>query len=934
MDGLIEIEPFATLTPGRRTIATFDGTDTRLIEDHWSVRRIGEEVNAVGARIGGRSDVATARYWKSLKCWTMIPIIESPDVFVDRISSAPGDTIIYRPDATTPEFRTAVTSQTKVIAGHRKSENVDADPSAPSSTDPGLRKFVTKFGPVMAGREFLPSSPGPFLTPPTPSATTVVPIDTQAITEIPLPEDRANFIRFTTPQQVLGVPNGEIIKYFFGQYCLVVNGNGKAQLHELARPINNPSTEQWVFRFEFRFTRNAIGVSSHIIGIFPFYGLTGERYIIFTTDGGEEHLYTASDPSNGRYMPGAPSGCVTRAGNLRVDVRRDFRPKYTFGPVLWVNNATIDDQPVATPPVIFNSRPLNVRTYHDWRSQANDFADGPTDPIPAGARSGYISIGFQAIDGTVYTPPNFSDAIGMFVPNFVLLGNAPGDALDNPNLITVAGLGTLARRTPVLWGYQIWRNARLSVATGSPFSPDIRGFTFTGDEGDPQQVKATIAVSDPMGLHPRLRRRSFLPVSVSVQWTPPGASVPIQTRIFSGYSMRNREQQMGKYDTRTFRELGLYKPANVSALLNDLTAGPVTTDGPPGARLYPSPEWREYQCLATGPWYRLNITTTRSALDFKYFSVDPDAPKEPSGTQPPWRVTDAIKYMLSAAGFEADQIAIEDNPIRLFAGLGTDQKDQLIDINSNVGERIVTLARNYLGAFLIYDFSHGTRGAWRLIVPLPENTPPVFRFTRFGPATPWVPPHTLSAYPPNTAFCIGPPEGYWIKPEGNHLQVFTSPKLKGGDRFRYERHFWNHKSYDVPGGYFEPADPDSPHYIGSEELIVAAFPELYVTGTQTAFPWVDTLIAGSLTGSALTFVGRRIFDYACRARRVENLYCPLMFVNVGGNYRMLRFGDPVTLDGSPELGTNGWFVRSCSVEIESDNAQMMRVQVEKLWPYP
>ena len=138
--------------------------------------------------------------------------------------------------------------------------------------------------------------------------------------------------------------------------------------------------------------------------------------------------------------------------------------------------------------------------------------------------------------------------------------------------------------------------------------------------------------------------------------------------------------------------------------------------------------------------------------------------------------------------------------------------------------------------------------------------------------------------------------------------------------FRVDNHLYNYLSYKVPGSTINP-NPDSPHYLGRERLIIMADPAL----------WAGSQVGGwQATQAAVNFVLARLFAYTCLARQRVMFTAPLIFTTdtATGRKRALRFYDVVTLDGQA-----GWYVRSCSPHYQHDRQQTADYTLERIEPY-
>jgi len=164
-------------------------------------------------------------------------------------------------------------------------------------------------------------------------------------------------------------------------------------------------------------------------------------------------------------------------------------------------------------------------------------------------------------------------------------------------------------------------------------------------------------------------------------------------------------------------------------------------------------------------------------------------------------------------------------------------------------------------------------------------------------------PHGSAAYAANTGPITDNVRYSTIRPEGNHLWLFTAPPFNGAGSWRSEAHLFNYRSYKVPGMTAQP-DPNSAHYLGFEKMIIVPDAGLIVPGSM------------ELTQRAVNIAARRVFTYACLPRQVMPVRSPFVIVNDlrNGRPRPLRYYDAVTVNGQ-----GGWYVRTPTVEITAPN---------------
>jgi hypothetical protein len=151
-----------------------------------------------------------------------------------------------------------------------------------------------------------------------------------------------------------------------------------------------------------------------------------------------------------------------------------------------------------------------------------------------------------------------------------------------------------------------------------------------------------------------------------------------------------------------------------------------------------------------------------------------------------------------------------------------------------------------------------------------------------------------------------------IPPEKNLIYVICPVAFSDSKtQVRIENYAINPKSFDVPG--FPPmADPEDPDYVGRCLPVYVIDPSL--AGIASAGG--DAYAA---TQRAVDFLTRRLYEFLCHAQRLITFQAPLAFIpdaGIGGNYRPLRFLDPITINGQPYL------IRSVNTNYSSGKHQL------------
>jgi hypothetical protein len=716
------------------------------------------------------------------------------------------------------------------------------------------------------------------------------PLDTILSSQTAQPADQGFALRFFVPGFGAGQHPDYIGIFYFGGYALILRGNGNANLYERAK---HGDTRAWEVRETFRWSKpSSVCGFLHALVIWPHIGPQGQRYIAFwsnsleggthadTGSGGvgstatragslssSEYLYrwdaqrTASDPI---YT----SGTVTESAKIYLKERRDIRIRWQVSRIAWETAGTLLDMP--------------------WQADAAFTSRAVTLATTKREVSGH-TITSSIADG--YT-------------------GATGSSIASPT-VTYAFVGD-GTNTPILWGYSISRApVRTTNGTGIQFSVPVTAVQVGLGESDPRAETAAVTVQDPSDSYQRLRNRGELPFRLQTKFTPVGGSETTVV-LFRGYALRPQRTRIGSD--------GSGKEGRGT-----------TADGRTGVgatKVFPSPEWSRYEVQAAGMWRQLTQTTTRTALSWQVFAHDTAAGTDADGNVKPWKVTDAIKSLLKAAGVPDAGMNIPDLSIRLNPGAGTETSDLILEPSTNIASQVQRLCRAYLNRVLAFDANAGSAGAdgvplgqWILIAPPADGTvTPITAFTTAPQAVGKM--FTLNAYATGTVPVIsagseGRPEEYIEPPEHNHVWGLCLAGMGGSSAIRIDNHIYNYQSYAVPGSTVT-LDPDSPHYIGTERLLVVGDPTLWGGSGSSA-----------KTQHLVDYLLLRLFVATCLPRRVLTFTAPLHFVvdADSGNYRPLRYYDPVTYNGDP------YYVRSVQIDYTADTHQLAHYTLETVVPY-
>jgi hypothetical protein len=431
--------------------------------------------------------------------------------------------------------------------------------------------------------------------------------------------------------------------------------------------------------------------------------------------------------------------------------------------------------------------------------------------------------------------------------------------------------------SPWFFGYEVRRRGNVAtVANGETLidathhrqSP-VTQIDIAAQDADPSHASAHLVVSDLTNRCPFLRQRGDVPIKIQMQYDPDPAK---RTVLFEGYA------------------------AHVDAQRRK-----VITSG------WPSALWHDYRVMAVGKWKRLADRDWAYGIASFLNDDSPNAPTDPQTLQKaPWKVTDIVRFVLLMGGFMESQQDIPDLEMRTWASPGEDMTQiWMIWNGDNLGTYLRKLVFDYLGAYLLWDPNAGSAGMWRLKLSPTGTETPLYTFTLAA-----ADPGRLTVYPGalghNTTWIQHDTlETYVLPPEGNFLTVTGIDKEQQLIRQEYR----NPRSYNRPGENTAVlADPD---YLGRIRPI--------------------TLRPDPLLNSreAVQFVGRRIFEQACRGRIFAHWTSPAVIVETGESVytthpgRPLQFGDPVSLNG--EL----YFIRAVNIAIRKQHITMMKVEAEQ-----
>ena len=589
-----------------------------------------------------------------------------------------------------------------------------------------------------------------------------------------------------------------------------------------------------------------------------------------------EFVYRVPQPPQVFAVPPAPP--PSRATPLRVDVRRDLRPKVQMSRARYKATGTLKCDPFSVPFWPGSTNPLRMIWLADLPEgtsitcQLYDARTGNALPIHEDA-------GGNPVVGDYYTEFDIEFGMDYFYAIFTLTADESG------------------YRSPILIAERAQRDGR--TVTVAPTEVDLVPFTSTllaGQRG--------------------LVQRTFGPVSISTSGGEPhqqSGTTKVVDVINSLDLLKTRSEIPFVMET----EYDSVNPALRSVLMEGYVEAPVRNRKRARGTVavpYPAAEWSEYRLQLIGKWLR--ITEQYSNVKWNWHWPDPDR-----SDGAPYKATDALRTMLNWCGFPVSAIDVPDLPIRLWPA--PDMMDLFIEPGAPLMQFVMAILKEYLGGAILWDPNAGAAGKIRVII---APRPPYRRFCRFVRTPPsgggvriahqlnawgtWTDtnPHglTIPQYP-----ALVTSSRRTERPEANCVLV-TGVSL--GDWTSYKRlSQWaiNTQSFNF---YAEAdtADPTSPDYLSRMVPLFVIDPGL---NTPKAVGWAC----------------RRYFDIACRATLVETIACHLsLFTDAEDDEqtkpRPLRQFDPVALEWDDN---RTWLVRQPTIDYRKDFSQMQVIEVQR-----
>jgi hypothetical protein len=430
--------------------------------------------------------------------------------------------------------------------------------------------------------------------------------------------------------------------------------------------------------------------------------------------------------------------------------------------------------------------------------------------------------------------------------------------------------------SPQLWGYALRQAAVTETASPGSFTVPVQSVGIDCFTGEPSTEVATISAFDIDGVHARLTKRGRFSSLLTTTYTPSGGSEKTVV-LFNGICRKPR---------------GTKK------------SGIVQT-------------WNNYNLTIAGQWDKLSERVQGATP--RTFALDD------SSASLTWKITDAVKFVLAAAGYTSGQINIPDLGYRFWPAYTSKVSDIVIDPTASLAEFLVNTVHEQLGAYLYFEPNAGAHGQWIILwpaTPAEDGTfTPVYNFVT-APQSGWPSdPYSPASYDDNTTFITDGIEYTQNAPDFNAIWVSTGmPTTDERNRSQIVGFAANPLSYAVPGMTTAP-NPNHPDYIGHAVVAVLIKPELQCDNyndTQFAVNWAT----------------RRLYNFYCHGQRICTFRAPLPIVydatissGASGGYRPLRFQDPIAIDGD-----NTWVVKSISAGYSSDQTQACTI--EAIQPFP
>jgi len=725
---------------------------------------------------------------------------------------------------------------------------------------------------------------------------------------------------------VSGPPGVNAAGHGTGQYSCELLMDGKARLHERCKVLDGDGEDTgarvWVRRDEFQAFESPAQDQLYSLKILSNASEScgsqwrGDRMVFASTHCPPlYHTNTRKPGSSGVLVAGLVGGIgsVAMAGvaasahvyhvpqdkvvapelePLRLDFRRDIRGLFAISELSYETEVVFDDDPFTITGFPTAGIPMQVEWYGDFPDGADcrieliDLTEGADSIIPGG-----VQIVHDCRGGVIeYPMTDFDPSHRRFKARITLTSD--GDACPTLEYYRVVRRGTIEEPDFDTLVFPTARAAGVSLLR----QEIVESIEVEDGTDDPMQESATVHIADFTAEMPEigLRVRQAVDIDIIDGAAPPN----ILTKLARFYIDPNRSRQMRGE-----------RPGTAGAI----------------AAQYPKPNSRIYTLSGNGEAVRLR------SMIFPARWTLAEEPAAGEGTPTQYmKVTDGLATAFEFGGYSPGRIDVPDKPVRFF-GAGKDSTEIIVEPFSSVYDWIVENARDYLGAWPVFDLNAGASGMWRIIQ---QKRPPynvVMRFTGEHPGALKLP-HVLASYPVDTV-SGGPFDGQTIPhnfidsegdethiepPEGNCV-IVQGGLPDGGAQVasRLEQFIFNPVScnfFNLASSHAHYPDPNSPEFMGGDAVPIVV---------------IDATLS---TGEAVNWVGRRVFDYACYAREYRTFHAPLRYiVDVTDPYqtypRRVRFGDVVEVLQPDKVTWRTYLVVRCSPSYSRDGYQFGRYEL-------
>lgn len=705
--------------------------------------------------------------------------------------------------------------------------------------------------------------------PPPTLDTADVPMNRVLQGKVTYPRNTPYALTFSTPGDTAGMDT--LLTFYFGGpavtveggipyagvYALVIRGSGMAQLFE------KTTATAWEKRHEFLYSANALtsNLAIHTIQIIP-YGRDTIAFLCAQTDltVGGTGLFTFPTSLVGQRMRKTCTSHYRASFSITGYRLRD----HVTGPGIIRMDARQD----------FRSIVYLYRMKYPPDGTLIDLPIHLPYPVPGGTRMEFTTPFGQfptgtSITATVYradtNQPISTDGNGFWL----------SEALVNDYYVVMDFISdTEHTQTPVLAAYTLDVEGQTETLVGNnQVSGDhLHRISITGPDIHPDQDTASFSLEDPNYAYSIFGTRGRIPCQIRTT-----TAFGTDSILFQGQTAIVRRRLKGI-----------------------------------SSQTYPVANWSEWDVQMVGMWCRLADQLHVGPPIF--YDHDPTAASDPIwGGKLPWKITDIITDLLYRSGFNASQVNITSNSLRLFEGSGLGPPSDEMALNP--GRPYMDFARKlcteYLGAFLIFDANAGASGQWRILT---NPNPPYTAIASFVGANSVTPGRLVmeeGAAGSFTGVIIkGSYSSHVEAPEGNVMVVCGAGGTLPGDGGpqAMTAAYYNADSFNI-----DPANPTAssshPDYIGYMVPLLHADPTL-------------------ISKKAVQWVARRLFNFTCHARKWAEFDAPLILVNAAQTGdtaqtrpRPLRIGDGCTV-----LGSNA-VIRTCNPFIDKDSKQFAHYEV-------